>query len=132
MNTVKSIKRTIVILIILFVILSTFDCVEITSTIARNSGIDKFLPITFGIAIVHLVAILMNNEVANNIGVWISIVGAVFSLRIPFFSIYGSEIFDMIGEKNNYVTTFFGYAVVIVSFTLVIMQIILYHLTKKR
>lgn len=147
MTKLGKLKIIIAVLVTMFIIFNIFDCVEIwyknwfsdeinlipAGSLTKRGAIDNLFPVALIISFVQLVSLSINKKALRIIGIGGSVLGALFSLRIPFYAILGEEIFAMIGGLGNdeYIVSFFGYAVVIIAFTLVVLQITLYRLTKK-
>ena len=143
----KKLKLGILIFIVLFVVFNAFDCVEIwyknwfsdeinlipAGSLTKRGAIDNLFPVALIIGFVQLISLSLNKKALRIIGICGSVLGALFSLRIPFYAILGEKILAIMGGRGNneYIASFFGYAVVIIAFALVVMQITLYHLTKK-
>lgn len=143
----KKVSTSIFVLIVLFFIFNAFDCVEIwhrnwfadevnfmpAGALIKIGAVNNLFPVALIIGVVQLIATIIDSKTSHAIGIFSAIIGAVFSLRIPFYAILGEELFAMIGGRGNdeYIATFFGYAVVIIAFSLVIMQIILYCFAKR-
>lgn len=116
MNTVKILKRAIIILIVLFIIFNAFECVEIwynnwfdengilipAGFLSKESAVKNFFPRAFIIGAVRLISTTVNNRIACVIRILSSVVGAFFSLWIPIYAILGELLFAEIGGRGSY------------------------------
>lgn len=99
----KKLKLSIVICIVLFVLFNAFDCVEIwyknwfsdeinllpAGSLTKTGAVKNLFHVALIIGLIQLTSLIIDSRALRVIGLCGAILGAFFSLRIPFYAILG-------------------------------------------
>jgi len=136
----------ITMLVVTFMTLNAFECVEIwrknwfdedmlpAGSLTKIGSVDNNVPLVLVIGIIQIILIWLRRFSGQIIGVIVSIIGVIYSLRIPLYLFVWEKIGGIMGglASTVYTATVFGYIQFIVSWIIVVMQVILLVLMKKQ